>query len=87
MSDAERINQARTTLPNEEARWSRFFAPHGVAPLCLRYEDLAADPSRVLAETLAALGLDPTHATGVSAQTARMSDATSAAWIRKMKAG
>lgn len=80
--DSGRIAQARITLLNEEAEWSRFFEQYGVAPIRLRYEDLAADPALMLARTLTALGLDPAHAIGVSAQTARMSDDINATWTR-----
>ena len=82
--DPDRIAQAHRTLSNEKTEWSRFFERHGIAPLRLRYEDLAANPPRVLAETLTALGLDPAHAIGVNARTARMADATGGAWTSKM---
>lgn len=84
--DASRINQAREMLMDEEAEWPRFFDQCGVEPLRLTYERLAADPQIVLRDTLMALGRDPASATEVSVKTARMADAISAKWVKRMKA-
>lgn len=84
--DAGRISQARDLLMTEDAEWSRFFDQCCIQPLRLSYETLAADPKAVLADTLTALGRDRTCAAGVDVETARMADAMSASWAKRMKA-
>lgn len=84
--DADRIRQARDTLAAEDEQWVSFFAARCIQPLRLTYKALAADPQAMLADTLAALGCDPSIAAGVVVQTARMADATNASWADRMDA-
>lgn len=82
--DAARISRTREMLAADDAAWSGFFARRGIGPLRLWYEDLAADPPAVLAETLSALGCDPAVAATVGVRTAKMADATNAAWVARI---
>lgn len=83
--DAARIAAARKALAADEAGWAGFFADHGIAPLRVEYRRVVAAPRVVLAEVLAALGCDPGAAAEVAVQTARIADAVSAEWMRRMR--
>ena len=73
-------------LTRFDADWTDWFAREGLDPVRLSYESLSEDPQGALARVLEALALDPALAERVSAPTARLADATSAAWIRRFRA-
>lgn len=82
--DAGRIAAVREALAAEDARWVALFAETGVRPVRIDYARLAAALPVVLAELLGVLGCDPGAAAGVAVQTAKMADAVSADWVRRM---
>ena len=82
--DCGRLGQARDELRTHDAAWSNFFDEHGIAPVRLTYEAVAADARSVLAELLAALGRDPAIASGIEAKTARLADGVSADWLKRL---
>lgn len=55
--DAALIAGHLARLADNEARWRRYFARNGLAPLWLVYEDVAAEPSRAVAAVAALVGL------------------------------
>ena len=83
--DAGRIYQARATLRNDDESWFSFFNQRGIEPMRLVYEDLAAHPQKVLADTLVALSRDPSLVTTISAQTAKMADDISSDWTKQVR--
>ncbi len=83
--DAEQITQARNMLTAADAGWFSFFEERGIQPLHLTYERLAADPQATLADVLAALGCNHNVAARVCVQTAKMADATSMDWARRIE--
>ena len=85
--DAGQIGQASDMLTTDDASWSSFFDKHGIKPMRICYEDLAARPHKVLADVLAALGRDRSLAETISVRTARMADDLSLDWTRQVELG
>ena len=67
-----------------DVAWQDWFRSHSLKPLTLTYEDLAADPHKVLAQVLRFLDLDPTLAATVSLPVARLADARNAEWCARL---
>lgn len=82
--DAAAITAARADLLRADRAWRRWFAREGIAPIAVRYERLARDPAGTLRDLCAALGIAPPATT--TPGTARLADATSAAWIARHRA-
>ncbi len=82
--DADQITKARDALATDDAGWSSFFEQCGIQPLRLTYEKLADDPQATLATILAALGHDRAIAKTVVPQTAKMADATTTEWLKRI---
>ncbi|MFO1210463.1 MAG: Stf0 family sulfotransferase [Amaricoccus sp.] len=85
--DAARIATLVEGMETEDAAWSRLFAECGIEPLRLTCEALSDDPRSALAGILSALGRDPRIAGTVAADTARMADGTSRAWVERFRSG
>ena len=81
------IADARAELVAADRAWRRWFAREGIAPLLVRYEPLARDPAGTVRDLCAALGIAPPEPASVVPGTARLADATSAAWIARYRAG
>lgn len=82
--DAGMLKATRDELVADDQAWNDFFKEHAIAPVCLTYERLSAEPLTVLARVFTALGLDPAHAATASVMTRKMADSTSADWARRM---
>lgn len=74
------------TLTAWDRDWNDWFAAEAVSPLRLTYDGLSADPGGTLARVLVALGLDPAAARGVTPVVRRLSDATNADWVARLRA-
>ena len=85
--DAARLRVIVEMLVDYDRVWNDWFAREGIAPLRLSYDDLAADPGGTLARVLAALGLDPAAADGVTPGVRKLADATSCDWVERFRAG
>jgi len=84
--DADRIAAHLDRLTAYDRSWADWFATNGIAPLVLRYEELAEDPRRELARVLVALGEDRAIAATIAPRTARLADAESADWAARFRA-
>ncbi len=82
--DRDEINRTYQKLLFQEEGWTNFFSQHGIKPITVEYERLAADPQAVLADVLEALGCDPTKAAAVGVGTARLADEVNAIWMQRM---
>jgi trehalose 2-sulfotransferase len=83
--DADRLASLVRVLETGDAAWNAWFARHGIQPLRLTYEALAATPRAALAQVLSALGLDPRLAASADTMTAKLADETSVAWARRFR--
>ena len=81
--DFDRIHAEVMSLETSDAAWNDWFAAESIAPLRITYEELSEDPSSPLHRICSALGL-PMPAQ-VRPGVARLSDATSADWIRRYR--
>lgn len=78
--DAGLIASLAEEAKADNAGWDAWFAAHGIEPLRLTYEDLAADPRPALAMVLKNLGQDPSAAAIVEVKTAKLADKVSRDW-------
>jgi LPS sulfotransferase NodH len=78
--DAGRISELMAELEGDDAGWNEFFARHGIEPVRVEYETLAACAHGEVRKILLALGLPPGLAGGLAVQTSKMADDESTAW-------
>ena len=79
---AERV----ALLAAQDRAWAAWFDREGIAPLCLSYETLAADPSGTLAEVLVRLGCSTGGAPALEPDLRKLADATSEDWAARFRA-
>ncbi len=84
--DADAIARSLAELTALDTAWTNWFEHHQVHPLRITYEDLARNPSAILATLLETLGRDPTLAKDVAPPTARLADATNRRWATRFQA-
>ena len=84
--DRDRIGTLLTELEEDDRAWGVFFAEHGITPLRLTYETLAASPQQAMREIFAHLGLDQEIAHSIAIPTSKMADATSQEWAVRFEA-
>lgn len=70
-------------LTEHERAWGDWMAAHGIAPVVVRYEELAADPARVVGRVLQELGIGPPPGGVAPPAMRRQADARSQAWARR----
>ena len=69
-----------------DGAWARWFAAHGVDPLRVGYEELAADPVGVVEDVLARLELQPSPLEGRRPMDlARQADAVNLDWAARYR--
>ncbi len=85
--DRDRLQAAVEELTGFDRQWESWFAREGVEVFCLTYEQLSADPLQALKDVLAHLGRDRAAAEGIEPGVAKLADATSQEWIRRLKLG
>lgn len=81
--DEGRIAGLVAELECDDAAWTAFFARHGIEPVRVAYEDLAASPGTEVRKILVALGRPPELADNLIARTSRMADAETERWARR----
>ena len=69
-----------------ENDWNTWFDAIGQRPHRITYDQLATDPAGTVGTLLAALGLDSTAAASLRPATAKLADATNAAWAAQFRA-
>jgi trehalose 2-sulfotransferase len=69
-----------------DGAWARWFAAHGVDPLRVVYEELAADPVGVVENVIARLGLEPSPGAGrTPMELSRQADAVNRDWAARYR--
>jgi LPS sulfotransferase NodH len=84
--DFDRIRREVAELENYDAGWNSWFDEQGIEPFRVGYESLSADPAGTLIRICEALGVPAPDAGDVIPGVARLSDATSADWMRRYRA-
>ena len=70
-----------SSLSQQDADWQSWFETNDIHPMRVTYNDLSANPSSVLAKILSFLGVETGNLSNVEPATAKLADATSAAWV------
>lgn len=78
--DAQAILAQRDEFKEKDVQWRRWFKAQSVKPLQITYDDLSADPNRVLGDILVALGLERALAADVEPGVAKLADETNQQW-------
>lgn len=81
--DFARIAAVVAELQAQDVAWLNWFAAQRIAPLCIEYDTLSADPVAVVGQVCAALGVQAPLAADARPGVAKLADATSAAWMRQ----
>ena len=69
-----------------DGAWTRWFAAHGVDPIRVVYEELAADPTGVTEDVLDRLGLEPSPVEGrAPMELSRQADAVNLDWAARYR--
>ena len=84
--DADEIANRLVELTSLDKDWEDWFAREEIDPLRVTYDELSADPEKVLARTLDHLGLDREAAKGIRPAVAKLADATSRNWMDRFLA-
>ena len=84
--DFEEIDGLYHVARVHDAAWARWFATHGVDPLRVVYEELAADPVGVVEDVLERLGLEPAPGAGrAPMELSRQADAVNLDWAARYR--
>ncbi|GAA6179767.1 Stf0 family sulphotransferase [Shimia sp. NS0008-38b] len=83
--DAKALSDAVKKLQSYDDAWRSWFALASVQPLTLTYETVARAPQRALKQVLGHIGLPPEAARNVTADTMKLSDKESEAWIARYR--
>ncbi len=84
--DFEKIHQAMRHLAWQNAGWKAWMRKENIQPIKLYYEDLVADPQRVVETILQRLGRTPDPACRIDLPSlVRQSDGTDAEWIARFR--
>lgn len=84
--DREAIVTYMNELFELDHAWQQWFEQQSIVPLKVTYEPLSREPQAVLAEILAALGLDASLAKTVPPQTTKLADETNREWRTRFEA-
>ncbi|MEO0544199.1 MAG: Stf0 family sulfotransferase [Pseudomonadota bacterium] len=69
-----------------DTAWREWFDREGIQPLKITYDALAADPKGILADVLAWIGLDRSHADDAEPPTQKLADAVTVEWMARYRA-
>jgi LPS sulfotransferase NodH len=83
--DFEAIDAAVHRALEQAERWRRWFASERIEPLPIAYEDLVADPTRIVREVLAFAGIDAPADLVVKARITKQADSVSEEWIERYR--
>jgi LPS sulfotransferase NodH len=84
--DAEHITRKLQRIGLAEEAWRSMFDRHGIEPLEIVYEDLAADQDRALRQALAFIGIEPPAELEVEPTLGRLADEISEQWVERYRA-
>lgn len=84
--DHAHIAATLAELEQADAAWSSWFAGHGIEPLRLTHEALAADPAAQVRRICRALGQTLPQGLDLTPPVAVLADATNADWIARFRA-
>jgi trehalose 2-sulfotransferase len=79
----EAIDHLRALIAAHDRAWMAFFDTHGIEPLAVTYEQVAADLPGVVRSVLEYLDLDAAAADGVRPPMERQADARSDEWVER----
>jgi LPS sulfotransferase NodH len=79
------IDAAVRLAREQTEEWLRWFAASGIEPLEVVYEQLVADPAKVVRAILSVVGIDAPRDLVLTARTRRQADAVSDEWIRRYR--
>ena len=85
--DREKIRAQVEVMTAHDSDWNNWFAREGIDPVRIRYDDLSADPLKVLRNLLTCLGLDRDAADGVEPGVRRLADSTNRDWVARYRSG
>ena len=77
------IDHLRRVLTAGDRSWMTWFDTHGIEPLALTYEQLAAGLPGAVRTVLEYIGVDPAHADGVEPPLERQADERSERWVEQ----
>jgi LPS sulfotransferase NodH len=84
--DFEQIDGLYHVARVHDGAWARWFAAHGVDPIRVVYEELAADPAGATDDVLARLRLEPSSVEGrAPMELARQADAVNRDWVARYR--
>jgi trehalose 2-sulfotransferase len=84
--DFDQIDALYNLARVHDGAWARWFAAHGIAPLRVVYEELAADPADVVEGVIARLGLERSPVEGrAPMELARQADAVNRDWAARYR--
>ncbi len=81
--DAEEIARHLAELTALDDAWKAWFDHENISPLQIKYDELSADPTKVLASILDHLGLDCGLARDIKPQVAKLADETNRIWSER----
>jgi len=84
--DFYRIAARLAELEAQDAAWLAWFAAQRITPLAIRYEDLAQDPGRAVAQICEVLGVQPSPPGRLTPGVAKLADAVSRDWMARFRA-
>jgi len=84
--DADHIEREIAELTAYDADWEHWFKKERLQPLRVTYQELADNPSAILARILHSLGLDSDAADNVRPGVGKLADATSRDWVKRYQA-
>jgi LPS sulfotransferase NodH len=85
--DTDGIAGRERRIEEHTEAWRRWFEQNGIEPLALTYEQLAADPTATIRETLAFLGVAAPPDLTIEPTTERQADELNEDWIRRYREG
>jgi LPS sulfotransferase NodH len=85
--DADGIAGRERRIEEHTDAWRRWFEQNCIEPLAFSYEQLAADPTATIRETLAFVGVAVPPDLAVRPSTERQADELSEDWIRRYRGG
>lgn len=69
----------------DDAAWKSWFTEQGIEPACVTYEEMSAEPQKILARVLSALALDPAIAETIEPISAVLADDESRDWADQFR--
>lgn len=80
----DQIDALARGILEDNASWEAWFAANGIGPLVVRFEELVADPVRVMREALTFIGVEGADVT-IRPQTVRSTDQLNREWLARYR--